>query len=70
MEEEFEERVANLLRSQVQPICAPCAGALLGIPHLTARTALEGLAMADALAYRRQCHRCGGGDTVVGLRAA
>jgi hypothetical protein len=70
MEEELEERVANLLRSEVDPICAPCVGALLGIPHLTARGALESLAMADAFAHWRQCHRCGGLDTVVGLRAA
>ena len=70
MEEIFEQRVADLLRRQARPLCAPCVGALLGVPHLTARGALQSLALADAFATLQQCARCGGADTVVGLRAA
>ena len=70
MEEIFEQRVVDLLRRQAQPPCASCVGALLGVPHLTARDALQSLALADAFAARQRCGRCGGSDTVVGLRAA
>jgi len=68
MEEIFEERVTDLLRRQTQPLCARCVSALLGVPHLTARGALESLALADAFVSRQRCGRCGGSDTVVGLR--
>jgi hypothetical protein len=66
----LQDRVADLLRRQVQPLCGRCVGALLGIPHLTARGALDSLATADEFSYKERCERCGAGDTVVGLRAA
>jgi hypothetical protein len=69
-EHPLADRVAELIRREVRPICASCVGELLGVPHLTARNALDSLAMADAFSYRQRCGRCGGGDTVVGLRAA
>jgi len=70
VEEIFEQRVADLLRRQARPLCAPCVGTLLGVPHLTARGALQSLAMADEFAALQRCARCGGMDTVVGSRAA
>jgi hypothetical protein len=68
--DELQGRAADLLTRQAQPLCARCVGDLIGMPHLTARGALESLVAADAVSYADQCRRCGGSDTVVEARAA
>ncbi len=68
--DDLQGRVTELLGRQAQPLCARCVGDLLGIPHLTARGAIDSLAAADALTDAEQCRRCGGSDTVVEARAA
>jgi len=51
-----------------EPLSARCVGALLGVPHLTARDALDSLVASDAFSHAAQCRRCGGPDAGVGAR--
>lgn len=53
---------------RAEPLSARCVGALLGIPHLTARDALDSLVASDAFSHAAQCRRCGGPDAGVEAR--